>query len=141
MKKSKEYVKELEKKYEVLRNEYLLQHGYTEKEVCENEEGGYIYRAVDGTYYKFVPVSASDEELDQILFLDKKCNSLKDYKYVAGLFKGFAIANFVIGLIGAFVIAVSVGVLTIFLTAFYLELVLSIILFGIAKIIEMIGER
>ena len=43
MKKAKEYVSMLEREYERLRNDYLLEHGYVEKEVCEKENGGYIY--------------------------------------------------------------------------------------------------
>ena len=35
MKKAKEYVSMLEREYEKLRNDYLLEHGYVEKEVCE----------------------------------------------------------------------------------------------------------
>ena len=141
MKSKEELLCELEEKYENLRSEYLLQHGYVEKKVCEKEEGGYIYNPEDGTYYKFVPISGNDKELEKIVALDKKCNSLKDYKYLAGLFKGFAIANLVVGVIGAFVIGIMTGFLSIFLTVFYLDIVLSIVLLGIAKIMEMIGER
>ncbi len=141
MKRKEEYLNELEEKYENLRSEYLSQHGYVEKQVCEKEEGGYIYNPEDGTYYKLVPISGSDKELDNLVTLDKKCNSLKNYQSIASLFKGFAIVNLIIGLIGAFVVAVYTGLLTIFLTAFYLDIVLSVVLFGIAKIIEIINER
>lgn len=141
MKKKSEYLKELEEKYQNLRKEYLLQHGYTEKEVCAKEDGGYIYNPEDGTYYKLVPISGSDEELDKIIVLDKKCNSLKNYQYIAGLFKGFAIFNFIIGVIGALIMGFMTGILGIFVTAFYLDIVLSVVLFGIAKIMEIIGER
>ena len=50
MKRKEEYLNELEEKYENLRSEYLSQHGYVEKQVCEKEEGGYIYNPEDGTY-------------------------------------------------------------------------------------------
>lgn len=33
------------------------------------------------------------------------------------------------------------GFLGVFVTVFYLDIVLSVVIFGIAKIIEMIGER
>ena len=141
MKNKEEYLNELEEKYENLRSEYLRQHGYVEKQVCEKEDGGYIYNPEDGTYYKLVPISGSDKELDKIVTLDKKCNSLKDYKYVARLFKGFAIFNFIVGVIGALIMGFMTGFLSIFLTVFYLDIVLSVVLLGIAKIIEMIGER
>ena len=141
MKSKEEYLSELEEKYENLRSEYLRQHGYVEKQVCAKEEGGYIYNPEDGTYYKLVPISGSDKELDKIVTLDKKCNSLKDYKYVAGLFKGFAIFNFIVGVIGALIMLVMTGILGVFVTAFYLDIVLSVVILGIAKIIEMIGER
>lgn len=141
MKKAKDYLKELEEQYDILRNDYLFQHGYTDKKACLKEEGGYIYREDDGTYYKLVPVDGEDKELEQIVTLDKKCHSLKDYQYVANLFKGFAIANLIVGLVGSFIVAVSSGLFIAFLTVFYVDVVLSVILFGIAKIIEMIGER
>lgn len=141
MKKAKEYVKTLESKYENLRNDYLFQHGYVEKESCEKEDGGYIYNSEDGTYYKLVPVRDTSEELEKIVSLDKKCNSLKNYKYISSLFRGFAIVNLIIGLIGAIVISFSVSVLFIFFTVFYLDVVLSVILLGIAKIIDILGEK
>lgn len=141
MKRKEEYLNELQEKYEYLRSEYLRQHGYVEKQVCKKEEGGYIYNSKDGTYYKLVPISGSDKELDKIVLLDKKCNSLKDYKYVSGLFKGFAIFNFIVGVIGSIIMFFMTGFLGVFVTAFYLDIVLSVVIFGIAKIIEIIGER
>lgn len=142
MKKSvKEYTQELEEEYNNLRDAYLLQHGYVEKKECQKEDGGYIYNAEDGTYYKYVPLKGSREELDYLIYLNKKCNSLKDYKYVAHLFKGFALVNFIIGLVGSFIIIVYTGFLGAFLTVFYLDIVLSVVLLGIAKIIEMLSER
>lgn len=141
MKKAKEYINALESEYEKLRNDYLFQHGYVEKEVCEKENGGYIYNEEENVYYKLVPVRDTSLELEKIISLDKKCNSLKNYQYISSLFRGFAVVNLVIGLIGAIVISFSVGVLFIFFTVFYLDVVLSVILFGIARIIEILGEK
>ena len=141
MKKAKEYVSMLEREYEKLRNDYLLEHGYVEKEVCEKENGGYIYHEEDKTYYKLVPVRDNPEELEKIIHLDKKCNSLKNYQYISSLFKSFAIVNLIIGLIGGIVAAFIFDAAFLFFIPFYLTLVLSGILGGIAKIMKILGEK
>ena len=141
MKKAKEYVKTLENEYEKLRNDYLFQHGYVEKEVCEKENGGYIYNEEERAYYKLVPVRDTSEELEKIISLDKKCNSLKNYKYISSLFRGFAVVNLIIGLIGGIITAFVFDTLFLFFIVFYLTIVLSVILLGIARIIEILGEK
>lgn len=141
MKKIQEYVKDLENNYEELRNEYLLQHGYVNEEISDKNMGGYIFDPSSGKYYKTVPIKGSDEELNHLVDLDKKCNSLKNYQGFANLIKGIAILNLIIVAILGIIISAMTGKLSIFFIIFYFDIIFSIILWSIAKVIEIINNK
>lgn len=140
MKKANEYVKGLEEKYEELQKNYLYQHGYVEKVISKEPKAGYIYDPTLEEYYQSVPVNDEKVEIERIIDLDQKCRRLKNYHGFVSIFKGLTVVNFLFTFIFSIYLWYE-ETFFVFLISFYVGLLLSTILFGIAKLMEMVNEK
>lgn len=141
MKKVLEYQKNLEKELLKQRKEYLLEHGYVEQVACSKNEGGYIYNPEDGTYYKLVAVNGTDEELKELVFLDKQYRSLKSYKVVSGFFRAISVCTIIVGIILGIVVSSIFSSVIWFFLVFFFTLLFSILFMGLAKVIDILSEK
>ena len=140
MKKANEYVKVLEEKYDEAKRDYLYEHGYVEKVISKEAKVGYIYDPALQEYYKYVPIKGERVEIDRIIDLDQKCRRLKNYHGFVSIFKGLTVVNFLFTFIFSIYLWYE-ETFFVFLISFYVGLLLSTILFGIAKLMEMVNEK
>lgn len=138
---NKDYKKELEKEYEKLRNEFLIQNGYIEKVTSKDKKDDFIYDYTKNEYYKFVPIKLRNEDLEYIVSLKKKCNNIKSYSSIVYLFKIVAILNFIICIIFDISIALYYSSIYIFIILVYFTLIISLFFLGMAKIFDILSEK
>ncbi len=131
------YKLELEKEYERLRNNFLVLNGFVEKEVSKIKKDGFVYDDAKDEYYRFIPVKLSDDDLDYLVSLKKKCNNIKNYEGYINLFRIVAIFNLFIFLIFSIGISIYYSSVLIFIILCYFSLIISVIFLGLAKIINI----
>lgn len=139
-KKVKDYIQELELQYKVLRDQYLVEHHYCEKVVSEEAKEGYIYDPTSRVYYSYEAIKGKDPDLDRIVELQKKINRFKKTSSMANTFKVLAIIESVISVIAFFYFGYGISYSFSFFIL-YSGIILSFILWGIAKLAEILRDR
>ena len=125
-----ESVKKLEEQYESLKNDYLIRHGLVEKEVLKEAENGAIYDPEKQEYYRYVPIKLSQSEFEDFVSLENKCQNLKNNHAFVSLFRGIGILNLLVGIL------LSVLYATDIVMSIYFVILLTILFFGIARILD-----
>ena len=125
-----ESVKKLEEQYESLKNDYLIRHGLVEKVVLKKAENGAIYDPEKQEYYRYVPIKLSQREFEDFVSLENKCQNLKNNYAFVSLFRGIGILNLLVGIL------LSVLYATDIVMSIYFVILLTILFFGIARILD-----
>ena len=125
-----EYIKRLEEQYESLKNDYLMGHGLVEKVVLKEVENGAIYDPERKEYYKYVPTKLSQKEFEELVSLDRKCQNLRNYHGFVSIFRGIGILNLLVGILLSVLYAADI------VMSIYFVILLTILFFGIARILD-----
>ena len=125
-----ESVKKLEEQYESLKNDYLIRHGLVEKVVLKEAENGAIYDPEKQEYYRYVPIKLSQSEFEDFVSLENKCQNLKNNHAFVSFFRGISILNLLVRIL------LSVLYATDIVMSIYFVILLTILFFGIARILD-----